>query len=192
MSVEVTATAEAPGGYRVQIRKVVAADCGTPQTVTLPQTMTLPIAAGATLCFDLPLQAGDAIHIEAPGLLNASGLITLLAPDGTVAVSHGYGVQIGAFLLDTGVAQSGTWQVQIRNDATTAGTLEQPELQPARDRRHDRPRRIGEFHRPAPNKSRLYLIRPGTATAVAYKLTEFGSAALGAVVSRWARRSTER
>jgi len=184
MSVEVTATAQAPGAYRVQIRKVVASNCGTPQTVTLPQTMTLPIAAGGTLCFDLPLQAGDAIHIEAPGLLNASGLITLLAPDGTVTVSHGYGFQIGAFLLDTGVAQSGTWHVQIRNDATTAGTLGSLSFKPlAIDDTIDLDG-SASYTGAAPNKPRLYLIRPGTATAVAYKLTVApGSAALGATVS---------
>jgi len=184
MSVEVTAAAQAPGGYRVQIRRVVVSNCGTPQTVTLPQTMTLPIAAGGTLCFDLPLQAGDAIHIEAPGLLNASGLITLLAPDGTVAVSHGYGFQIGAFLLDTGVAQAGTWQVQINNNATTAGTLGSLSFRRlAIDDTID----LGgsaSYTGTAPSKPRVYLVRPGAATAVAYKLNVVpGSAALGATVT---------
>ena len=58
---------QAPGAYRVQIRKVVASNCGAPQTVTLPQTMTLPIAAAGRSASTSP-QAGDAIHIEAPGL----------------------------------------------------------------------------------------------------------------------------
>jgi hypothetical protein len=116
--------------------------------------------------------------------LNASGLITLLAPDGTVTVSHGYGFQIGAFLLDTGVARSGTWHVQIRNDATTAGTLGSLSFKPlAIDDTID----LGgsaSYTARRPNKPRLYLIRPGTATAVAYKLTVApGSAALGATVS---------
>ncbi len=123
------------------------------------------------LCFDLALQAGDAIHIEAPGLLNASGLITLLAPDGTVAVSHGYGFQIGAFLLDTGVAQSGTWQVQISNNGTTAGTLGSLSFSRlAIDGTID----LGgsaNFTGTDTHLSRHYLVRPGAATAVAYKLS---------------------
>ena len=182
MSVEVTATAQAPGGYRVQIRKVVVSECGTPQTVTLPQTTSPPIPAGGVLCFNLDLQAGDAIHIEAPGLSSTSGLITLLAPDGTVAISHGYGFQIGALLLDTGVAVSGTWQVQIRNNGTTAGTLGSLKFSRlAIDGTID----LGgsaNFAGTETLLSRHYLIRPGAATAVAYKLS-VRSPLLGVTVS---------
>ncbi len=159
--------------------------------MTLPQTQTLPIAAGAKLCFDLPLQAGDAIHIEAPGLLNASGLITLLAPDGTVTVSHGYGFQIGGFLLDTGVAQSGTWQVQISNNNTTAGTLGSLSFSRlAIDGTID----LGgsaNFTGTETLVSRHYLIRPGAATAVAYKLS-VRSPRSASRCRPWARRSTRR
>jgi hypothetical protein len=175
MSVEVTATAEAPGGYRVQIRKVTASSCGAPQAVTLPQTSNPQIAAGATLCFDLALQAGDAIRVAAQQLSQVSGVITLVAPDGAAAISRGYGVGVGPLLLDTGVAQSGTWQVQIRNTGTSLGTLQGLAFSRlALDGTID----LGgsaSHSGSASTLPRRYLVRPGTATAVAYKLTKTGA-----------------
>ena len=87
-----------------------------------------------------------------------------------MTVSHGYGFQIGAFLLDTGVAQSGTWWWQISNSNTTAGTP--GSLSFSRIMIDDTIDLGGSAATgAAPNKPRLYLVRPGTATAVAYKLT---------------------
>jgi hypothetical protein len=74
--------------------------------------------------------------------------------------------------------------VQISNNNATAGTL--GSLSFSRIMIDDTIDLGGSatFTGAAPNKSRLYLVRPGTATAVAYKLTVApGSAALGAAVS---------
>jgi PKD repeat protein len=181
VSVEVTGVTQAPGGYRIEIRKVVLSDCGTPQAVTLPQTSTLPIAAGAVLCFDIALQAGDAIRVVAPQVVQASGLVTLIAPDGTPAINVGYGFGIGALALDTGVAQSGTWRLQIRNNATTPGTLSGLAFSRlAVDATID----LGgsaSYAGPTTSAGRLYLIRPGATEVVAYKLAASGAVQVGTV-----------
>jgi PKD repeat protein len=182
LSVEVAATAEAPGGYRVQIRKILPSSCGTPQTLALPQTIAnVPIGAGATVCFDLPMQAGDTIRIGATLFGNTSGVLSLIDPDGVVAISRAYGFQVGAFGLETGVARAGTWQVQIRSTANTPQTLSNLGFTPvALDGTLD----LGASASHSgltPNIGRKYLVRPGAVAAVAYKLAVSGAAQSAAV-----------
>ena len=104
----------------------------------------------------------------------------MLAPDSTVtSATAGSDRRV---LLDTGVAQSGTWQVQVSNTNTTAGTLGSLSFRRlAIDGTID----LGgsaNFTGTETLVSRHYLIRPGAATSVAYKLS-VRSPLLGVTVS---------
>jgi hypothetical protein len=97
MSVEVTATAQAPGqlpgadpqGRRQRLRHAAGGDAAA--DVDRP----LPIAAGATLCFNLSRSPATPSTSPHQQFSQTSGVITLLAPDGTAAFSRGYGVGVG-------------------------------------------------------------------------------------------------
>jgi hypothetical protein len=125
MTVEVTAGDAAPGSYRIEVRKLAgnSSNCSSPTTLALPSTGNYPIAANGSLCFDVPLVAEDAVEISNTSVAVARGNLRLFAPNGEQVAVDSYGGSAGGMLIRFGVAQSGTYRLQISNTEPLGGTI---------------------------------------------------------------------
>jgi hypothetical protein len=149
MSVEVTATAEAPGSYRVQIRKILPSACGTPQTLTLPQTLPSEAVRRGRDGLLRPADAGGyAIRIGSSLSSGATGVLSLLDPDGVVAVSRGYGLPDRRVPARDGRRARRHLAGADPQHGERPDDAERPGLQPGRARWHARPRHLGKPFRP--------------------------------------------
>lgn len=126
VTVAITATDNAPGTYRVQLRLVTASGCGTVQTLGLPSsTASVAVAASGLRCFDVALAADDVLEISTTGERNAQGTARLLAPGGAEVDSDTYDTTASDnILLRAAVATAGTYRLEIVNTRATAGTLD--------------------------------------------------------------------
>ena len=125
ITVEVGGQGNAPGGYRIEVRKDAASNCANPGVLALPETRaTVGLAADSVTCFNLNLVADDVIDIQSTNSQNAQGTATLLAPNGDRVGSDTFGsAATGNILLRAAVAQAGTWRLEIFNTRNTAGSI---------------------------------------------------------------------
>ena len=83
LTVRVTASVQAPGGYRLQIRKLASSGCASPPAMTLGSTVPdFGVAANGLTCYALTLATGQAVEIRNVQNLAAQGSFTLRTPDG--------------------------------------------------------------------------------------------------------------
>lgn len=125
VTVEVGGQANAPGGYRIEVRRLAASNCANPGLLALPETRaTAGLAANSVTCFNLNLAADDVIDIQSTGSLNAQGSAALFAPNGDRVASDSFGSSAsGNILLRAAIAQAGTWRLEILNTRTTSGSI---------------------------------------------------------------------
>ncbi len=124
-TVEVTATANAPGAYRLQALEVVAAgNCATVTTLTLPTDATHALGGNSVQCFAVDLSADQVIDIDLPSRGSLGGALQLRAPDGGVIARDSF--QSGVVrvpVLRLAVAQAGRYQLEIVNEVAASGTV---------------------------------------------------------------------
>ena len=123
--VEIAATANAPGAYRLQALPVTTVgNCTTVTALTLPTDASYAMTGNSTLCLALSLAADQLVELDLPSRGGLSGALQLLAPNGDVMARDTF--QSGATrvpLLRLGVAQAGTYQVQIVNTSAGSGNV---------------------------------------------------------------------
>jgi len=184
LTVEVTAGDNAPGSYRVEIKKLAGTtSCSNPTTLAIPSTGNHPIGADSALCFDLVLAANDPIEIKNAQQLNARGSIRLFAPNGDAVAIDSYGTgPFDAMRLHFGVAQGGTYRLLILNTNTRAGTINGLAVS-----RLPLAGTLGltdsvSFAGPASGPELFYVVRPGSASHVAIKLVSDNGGEPGAIL----------
>ena len=184
LTVEVTAGGNAPGSYRIEIKKLASTtNCSNPATLAIPSTGNYPISADGALCFDLVLAADDLIEITNSQQLKARGSIRLFAPNGDAVAIDSYGMApFDAMQLRFGVAQAGTYRLLIVNTQTTAGTINGLAVS-----RLPLAGTLGltgsvSFAGPASGPDLFYVVKPGAASHVAIKLVSDNGGQPGAIV----------
>jgi PKD repeat protein len=127
LTVAVTAGANAPGSYRIQVRRLTNVACTAPTALALPSTTAnVALPALATSCFTVALAADDVIEIGSTQPANARGTVRLLRDDGTEVDADTYGPATGGpdpILLRVAIATAGTYRIEIANTGTVNGTI---------------------------------------------------------------------
>lgn len=128
VTVRVTAASSVPGSYRITLRRVANANAGCLTTEALAlDAAALPLRvlrANALHCWTLDVAAGEWVEIRNQQVFDgATGTISLRAPDGRVLASDPYGAAAGptaaGMLLRMGLAEAGTYRVEITNTIAT-------------------------------------------------------------------------
>ncbi len=125
VTVAVTALTQVPGSYRISIRKLATSACASPTALAVPSsTPGVSVASGNVRCFTLPVTAGQVIEIRNGSVAGGEGSFTLRSPDGEALASDSYGpTGSNLGLLRVGLAQSGTYRLEISNTALNTASL---------------------------------------------------------------------
>lgn len=128
VTVRVNAASSVPGAYRITVRRITAASgaCLTTETLAM-DAAALPLRvlrANSLHCWTLDVAAGEWLEIRNQQVFDgATGTISLRAPDGRVLASDPYGAAAGptaaGMLLRMGLAEAGTYRVEITNTIAT-------------------------------------------------------------------------
>ncbi len=122
-TVEVEATASAPGAYRLQAQ-ALSGNCASPTALELPTDATYAMTGNSVRCFTLDLAADQVINLDLPSRGSLSGSLQLRAPNDEVIARDTFlsGV-VRMPLLRLGVAQAGTYKVEIVNSSGASGNV---------------------------------------------------------------------
>jgi hypothetical protein len=127
LTVAVTAGANAPGSYRIQVRRVTNVACTAPTALALPSnTTSVALPAQASSCFTVALAADDVLEISGTQPGSARGTVRLLRDDGVEVDADTYGPATGGadpLLLRAAIASAGTYRIEIANTSTTNATI---------------------------------------------------------------------
>lgn len=127
VTVRVNAASSVPGAYRITVRRITAASGGCLTTEALAMdAAALPLRvlrANSLHCWTLDVAAGEWVEIKNQQVFDGAGTISLRAPDGRVLASDPYGAAAGptaaGMLLRMGLAEAGTYRVEITNTIAT-------------------------------------------------------------------------
>jgi PKD repeat protein len=122
-TIEVAATANAPGAYRLQAQPL-SSNCASAAALVLPTDATHPMTPNSALCFTLDLAADQVIDLDLPSRGSLSGSLQLRAPSDEVIARDTFQNGVARVPgLRLGVAQAGRYQVEIVNNSTASGTV---------------------------------------------------------------------
>jgi hypothetical protein len=83
--IKVKVGANAPGGYRLELRPLDGATCANPSSITLPHNQTYTYNASTTVqCFNVALSPDEALEARLPSFTpgGVQGIFRVYAPDG--------------------------------------------------------------------------------------------------------------
>lgn len=124
--IEVKTGANAPGGYRLELRPLASTTCSNPATLTLPHDQTYPYNASTTVqCFNVALSADEALEARLPSFTpgGVQGVFRVFAPDGQKIAEDTFGQGLGVGLLIFGAAQAGNHRLEIVLTNATSGNF---------------------------------------------------------------------
>ncbi len=123
--IEVTAGANAPGGFRLEVASL--GSCGTVETLSVPSTPTVPLGQQQSRCYDLTLAADDAVRVDLTGVSNGvQGSISLSTAGGAqllAALNYGAGAPGAGSSILTGVSVAGTYRLRVTNTTNATGSV---------------------------------------------------------------------
>jgi hypothetical protein len=127
VTIEVTAGRDAPGAYRIEVRKVAGVPGGTATALPFPGTVfDIAMAANSDRAFDLLLAADDAVEIVAGSSGSAVATrLAVFAPGGAQLTSTAFADSPGTpnGVLRLAVAEPGTYRVVLSNTRSVGGTV---------------------------------------------------------------------
>lgn len=127
LTVAVTAGLNAPGSYRIQVRRLTNVACPAPTALALPSTTNgVALPALSTTCFTVALAADDVIELTSAQPSGAVGTVRLLRDDGIQVDADTFGPATGGpdpLLLRAAIASAGTYRIEIANTLGTNGTV---------------------------------------------------------------------
>lgn len=124
--IEVQAGANAPGGYRLELRPLGGTTCANPAALSLPHDQTYNYDASSTVqCFKVALGEGEVIEAKLPSFTpgGVQGLFRVFAPDGQKIAEDTFGSGFGAGLLLFGAAQGGAHRLEVVISNATSGNF---------------------------------------------------------------------
>ncbi|WP_337867323.1 PKD domain-containing protein [Meiothermus sp.] len=113
---EVKAGANAPGGYRLELRPLTGSTCTNPPSLALPHDQTYNYNASTTVqCFNVALSPGEALEARLPSFSpgGVQGLFRVYAPDGQKIAEDAFGGTFSTGLLIFGAAQGGEHRLEV-------------------------------------------------------------------------------
>jgi PKD domain len=126
VTIELGAGRNAPGAYRIELRKVAGVPGGTATALPFPGSVfDIAIAGNTERAFELALAANDAVEIVAEGSGSVATRLAMFAPSGAQLASTTFADSAGApdGVLRLAVAEPGTYRVVLTNTRTSGGTV---------------------------------------------------------------------
>ncbi|RIH85338.1 Microbial collagenase [Calidithermus terrae] len=124
--IEVQAGANAPGGYRLELRPLGGTTCANPAALSLPHDQTYNYDASSTVqCFKVALGEGEVLEAKLPSFTpgGVQGVFRAFAPDGQKIFEDAFGQGFGAGLLLFGAAQGGEHRLEVVLSNASSGTF---------------------------------------------------------------------
>lgn len=124
--IEVKAGANAPGGYRLELRPLGGTTCANPTALTLPHDQTYTYNASTTVqCFNVALSPGEVLEAKLPSFTpgGVQGIFRVYAPDGQKIGEDNFGGTFNTGLLLFGAAQSGMHRLEVVITNASSGTF---------------------------------------------------------------------
>jgi PKD repeat protein len=123
--IEVTAGANAPGGFRLEVASI--GSCGTVEALSIPSTPSVPLGQQQSRCYDMTLAADDAVRVDLTGVSNGvQGSISLSTAGGAqllAALNYGAGAPGAGSSILTGVSVAGTYRLRVTNTTNATGSV---------------------------------------------------------------------
>lgn len=161
----VTGSGQLPGSYRISIRQTSAttSSCVNPPTITFDQPAgILQINPNSVRCWAVPLAAGEVIEVDANQNISMAGAVTLRGPSGELVATDPYGAQFDGLFLRVGVAQAGTYRLELSNTNNAQGTYDQFVVRKLAATPLDVPSTTPLNDFKGTTQRRLYVLRPPT------------------------------